>query len=728
MRWLRRFITNWSLRIPSVSGLIKKANRAIEEAGMIRSASRVEDLMGQEIELQYSHLRQRMEEVLDLRRAELACYNPKAFESLRESHAGPVDSPAQFKERLWELELALEDRGWVREVTLANLEFSRLGVQQLIRICRIYAIKNPLIKRGSEIVPLYVFSRGLEIRSEDQAANDLIQSFLADNQKELGHVALAAKEQSIQTDGSLYFAMVQKPDGMKVMMIDPLEIMDVITDPDDSSVPRYFLRQWSRIEQEVNLSPENKTVWYPALNYEPTTKPKEIQGKPVNWEMPVLRVKIGCPANWRWGIPPLYASIDWSRAYKDFLEDWATVQRTLSRFALMIETKGGAGAIAAYNALLNTTFADAQGTQIERNPPPVTGSAHISGPDNKVMPFKSAGAQDSPEQSRRLLLMVAAAQGMPETFYGDASTGSLATAQSLDRPTELKFKDVQNRWTDTLIQILTYVLKASVNTPKGRMREAMAARGVKFSEVRILQMLPRVRINGVVWEAQKSTKQSDVNLIIKFPAVLEHDPSVMVDAWAHVATLGGRTGIPAGIVDRRTVAAGMLHEIGYEDVAELLDDIYGKPGTDYDPGDDVSDQRTQVPAESITQATGADLPALGISAPKLGKGMLSIPKPAPKPPAAPVKPGAPATPPAPAKERKRITEARKLRRSPKLKEAASSGDTEKAWIGGTCDVCIENSDAGFIDINDEFPSGDDEPPAHDNCGCELETRNPDEED
>jgi hypothetical protein len=644
MRWLRRFLTNWSLRIPSVSRLLTRANRAIEEAGLIKQASRVEDLMGQEIELQYSNLRERMEQVLDLRRAEVACYNPKAFQSLRESHAGPTESVAQLKEHLWELELALEDRGWVREVTLANLEFSRLGVQQLIRICRIYAIKNPWIKRGAEICALYVFARGIEIRSEDSTANDVIQDFLERNKKELGHVALAAKEQSIQTDGSLYMALPAAPDGsVKVTMVDPLEIMDVITDPDDTSIPRYFYREWSRLDTEKNLSPENMKVWYPSLDYQPDTKPKEIRGITVNWAMPILRVKIGCPPSWRWGVPPLYASIDWARAYKDFLEDWATIQRTLSRFALMIETKGGAGAIAAYNALLNTTFADAQGTQIERNPPPVTGSAHISGPGNTVTPFKSAGSKDSPEEARRLLLGVAAAQGMPETFYGDASTGSLATAQSLDRPTELKFREMQNRWIDTIDQMLQYVLSVSKDTIKGRMREAIG----KDVKLRIIPMRSRMTVNGIIWEAGRIMEKGDVNIIVRFPAVLEHDPSVMVDAWAHVATLGGRTGIPAGVVDRRTVAAGMLHEIGYEDTAQLLDDIYGKPGTDYDPGDDVSDQRTQVPAESITQSTGPDINALGLSAPKLGKGMLSIPKPKAviKPPVPAVAP--PEPPPAP---------------------------------------------------------------------------------
>jgi len=117
-----------------------------------------------------------------------------------------------------------------------------------------------------------VFARGLEIRSEDETANEVIQDFLERNKRELGHIALAAKEQSIQTDGSLYFALPAGTDGLvKVIMVDPLEVMDVICDPDDSSVPRYFLREWSRLDAEKSTSPENLRVWYPAVNYNPTS-------------------------------------------------------------------------------------------------------------------------------------------------------------------------------------------------------------------------------------------------------------------------------------------------------------------------------------------------------------------------------------------------------------------------------------------------------------------------
>ena len=42
---------------------------------------------------------------------------------------------------------------------------------------------------------------------------------------------------------------------------------------------------------------------------------------------------------------------------------------------------------------------------------------------------------------------------------------------------------------------------------------------------------------------------------------------------------------------------------------------------------------------------------------------------------------------------------------------------KKAWLTATdpCDVCIDNEAAGFIDLDDDFPSGDDAAPAHPRC-------------
>lgn len=52
-----------------------------------------------------------------------------------------------------------------------------------------------------------------------------------------------------------------------------------------------------------------------------------------------------------------------------------------------------------------------------------------------------------------------------------------------------------------------------------------------------------------------------------------------------------------------------------------------------------------------------------------------------------------------------------------------NGVPTKAWIGAgpsTCPICQANEDDGFIPTDENFSSGDSEPPAHPNCECYLE--------
>lgn len=51
-------------------------------------------------------------------------------------------------------------------------------------------------------------------------------------------------------------------------------------------------------------------------------------------------------------------------------------------------------------------------------------------------------------------------------------------------------------------------------------------------------------------------------------------------------------------------------------------------------------------------------------------------------------------------------------------------DMEKAWLaeGDCCDECDGNVEDGWIDIDEDFSSGDDAPLAHPNCRCALMTR------
>lgn len=56
------------------------------------------------------------------------------------------------------------------------------------------------------------------------------------------------------------------------------------------------------------------------------------------------------------------------------------------------------------------------------------------------------------------------------------------------------------------------------------------------------------------------------------------------------------------------------------------------------------------------------------------------------------------------------------------KQAKEAGvNVQKEWLLGNepCDECETNADEGPIDLDDVFPSGDDQPPAHPNCNCSI---------
>lgn len=63
-------------------------------------------------------------------------------------------------------------------------------------------------------------------------------------------------------------------------------------------------------------------------------------------------------------------------------------------------------------------------------------------------------------------------------------------------------------------------------------------------------------------------------------------------------------------------------------------------------------------------------------------------------------------------------------------EAKEMGITvRKSWLmlEDACDICQENADAGTIELDEEFPSGDLAPPGHPNCRCVLVPEVEDEE-
>lgn len=454
---------------------------------------------------------------------------------------GQLESTLELmEERMAELELAIDDSEgpWNRLTGDGVNEFSRDGLDIIIRRSRLYYLANPLINRGVEVQRLYVFGQGVSFSAEDEAVNEVVQSFLRLNKREFAHQALGAKEVELAATGNLFFRLFPNiSDGaVRVRMMPVEEIRAVITNPEDRSEPWYYLRTWTDAQQRP------MEVLYPDWEYVPERGRAPVyhfDGKnySVDWTTPICHVKVGGFAHMRFGIPETYSALDWARAYQQFLQDWFSIVKAYSRFAWRATTKGGVQGVTALKTKLGTGVTS--GSPRESNPPPLVGAIAAMGEGKSLDPIRTAGATTKAEDGRRGLLMVAAAMGLPETFFGDASVGSLATAHSLDRPTELKFRDRQMLHGDVFDGLLQFAIDWATRAPSGPLPAGL--------------------------------KEDQRHIDISFPAILEDDIAERVKAIVSVATLDGKT--DAKLLDVKTQRRLLLTALGEDDIDELLEQL-----------------------------------------------------------------------------------------------------------------------------------------------------------
>lgn len=481
---------------------------------------------------------------------------------LQEALAGSFETTLLLTERISELELALENGAWTRLSGDYEREFSREGLKEICRLARLYYLKNPLIQRGVNVQRDYVFGQGVTIQANDADVDDVVQAFLDDakNQAELtSHQALLSKEVALALSGNIFFVFFPNVSTgqVRVRTLPVDEVVEIITNPEDAKDPWFYKRVWTAntlSEATGQTQGEQRTAYYPDWRHRPTNKAAKIGEHPVQWDTPVYHIKVGGLDDMRFGVPEVYAALDWAKAYKSFLEDWATIVRAYSRFAWQLTTKGGRTGIAAAKARLATTLGTGSA---ETNPAPVTASTFIAGDENtKMTPMRTAGATTSAEDGRRLLLMVAATMGFPETFWGDADVGTLATAKSLDRPSELKISSRQSLWRDVLGAILEFVIYWAV--------KAHVLPGSIDEED---DGTPRVEL--AVDPETGEPKSASVEII--FPPVIEHSVKDSVDAIVAAWPVLGKAGA-------QNLSRLLLSAIGVDDVEAAMDELYDEDG------------------------------------------------------------------------------------------------------------------------------------------------------
>lgn len=539
------------------------------------------------------------------------------LESLEKKLEYSENNSELLQEALGELELAIEDSGWLRMAMSGDREFSQAGLRKIRHLARLMFLKNPLIKHAVLVQANYVFGQGVSIIG-DPAINDVVQDFLDDPKNSTvltGHSARRQREIQLQLQGDLFAAMFTNLNTGRVIVrpIHPDEISDIIYNPEDDAEPWFYLRTWNQPMFSFDAGNQGVCIarrYYPDWRYlynRGYDKPQSIADIPIAWDAPIYHLKVGGLDDMHYGVPEVYAALDWAKIVKEDLEQYATVKKALARFAWNMKTKGGPAAVTAARTKLNTKLVQDTSGSLDSNPPPVTGSTFIGSLGANLDPMRTAGTQPPPEEGRRLGLMVAAATGVPETIlFGNADVGNLATARTLDRPTELQMRDRQTLWADVLQDIIGYVVDCAIAAPNGE----LYGRGewVELGDGEgYYELLPDTEAEPQADPDEPAGR----SVRITFPSILERDTLSRVQAIVQAVTMGGFES--AGTIPDEDASRLLLDALGVENIDETLDELYpdNELTTLLGPGKDVGAPGTDATGQKVSPEddTDADIDA-----------------------------------------------------------------------------------------------------------------------
>ena len=425
-------------------------------------------------------------------------------------------SAGLLRESVADLQMQLEEGGYMQLGKGEGL--SRADLVAIARRARMFYLRNPLARRAVYTQTAYVFGQGVEFSAAEEDAQDDVDAITGDrgNRRAVfGHQALMELETALQLDGNVFIAVFSGSDGSnQVRTLPHDQVTGVVTNPDDASEPWYYLREWTVDSKQYRLA-------YPELGLEKPEKSIEVDGR--TWEVDtarVLHVRVNATADMAFGASELTSAMPWARSYTEFLEDWATIVKSLSRYAWKVQAAGGQAGVDALTAKLGSNLTSS--TMMDTNLPPAVGSMLVTS-GVEVEPMPKGGATVSVNDGRRLLLMVSAATGIFEHYMGDPSTGNLATATAMERPMELQFRDRQQLWADTLGELLTWCVGSDVT--------------------------------------------------VNFPPVLEKDVAAMVDAIVKGTTLAN--GTPAGTISLPLATKMILTALDEPDPDGIVARLFG---------------------------------------------------------------------------------------------------------------------------------------------------------
>lgn len=371
--------------------------------------------------------------------------------------------------------LALDDVGWrplgaeedaseIRLETIKNISQTTRG---LIAV-------NPLIKRGVAVRTTYIWGEGVKFEGIDE--NDPILTDRTNKKFLFSPQAYAEMEACMASDGQL-FTLISKAKGRRTMnasgapkitRVPMKEITGTMTDPENKEDVWFYRRDFTVESSSYSTGEKNvqtRSVWYPATDYDQSNgKPFNIMGKPVIWNAAILHNAGNKQVGWKWGAPDLMSVIFWTKAYKEFLENSATLVKAYSRFAFKVTTQTKNGVAGAATKVAAQPVRDPFTGEVQN-----VGGTAVMGMGTSLSTIGRTGGSVDFSAGLPLAAMVAAGLEIPLTsLTADGGSSNRSAAETLEAPTLKAMKARQALWSGYFERLFDYLGKPNVKVIWGQ--------------------------------------------------------------------------------------------------------------------------------------------------------------------------------------------------------------------------------------------------------------------
>ena len=439
-----------------------------------------------------------------------------------------------------DIELALDDRGWLVGGKRMMGELDPLSRQVQVNRSRYYWLRDPLAKQAVRLWTDYALGdTAVGYTCEDKSVQGALDTFMKAriNRRYTSREGNRRLSQRLLVDGELFFVINEADSTTKgkaptVRTVDCLQITDIITDKDDEDrVVAYkrvitgkdntqkvlYYRPW---DMEGDKPLNTKDIQNDGYNLVPIDPQG---GKSIKYVDNARMYHLAFDAIERRGNGLLTCCSDWAREHRRFMIARVAITQALSKFAFKTTVKGGQNVVNSIRAKLESTFAQSGLSGGTQHQPVAAPGANFLGNDGislEAMP-RTTGASDAASDASGLKLMVCAGTGIAEHYFGDAANANLATATAMELPMLKMFASYQVFWKDAWRDLFAIVLDEPDDEPGAEITITMPAileddlQEFATFLTAVTTVFPEAKVPALLQTALESANVPDLDEVMK---------------------------------------------------------------------------------------------------------------------------------------------------------------------------------------------------------------------